>query len=161
MDKFGRYEHFPDPVILALAAGGQIYSGIAAQREGESAAAMEEYNAKVAEQEAKQIEKRSEYEQKRQTEEAARTMGTLAAGLSASGAIPSEGTPLLLQAKQSAELELENLMIGYEGMTGAARARSQAKLDKMQAKLYRQKGRNQMIGSFAKAGSTLLTGFNT
>lgn len=149
-------------LILAaagVAAGGEVYSGIQAKKEAASAAAMEEYNARVAEQEAKQIEKRSEYEQQRQTKEAARTMGTLAAGLSASGAIPSEGTPLLLQAKQASELELENLMIGYEGKVGAGRAMSQATLDRMQAKLYRQKGRNLAIGSYMKAGSTLLTGF--
>lgn len=144
----------------ALAAGGAIYGGVAAQKERKFAAAMSEYNAKVAKVEGEAIDRKAAYEQKRQAQEAARTMGTLVAGLGASGAIPSEGTPLLLQAKQASELELENLMIGYEGKIGVSRAKSQATLDKMQASLYRQQGRNRMIGAYMGAGSTLLTGFS-
>jgi hypothetical protein len=82
------------------------------------------------------------------------------AGMGEAGAVTTVGTPLLIQAKQASELELKNLMIGYEGATEAARARSEAAGYKMEGKIARRKGRAGMIGGFLGAGGTLLTGFS-
>lgn len=141
-------------------AGGAVISGIAAGQQGKAAQAMMDYQAKVQEREAKAIEQRTRFAQRRQAEEAARRMGRMAAGLGVSGAVPTVGAPLLIQAKQASEYELENLMIGYEGQTAAQRARSQAELDRLQGRIYRRKGRMKATAGYIGAGTTLLTGFN-
>lgn len=145
---------------IGLTAAGQLASGAAQAQQAESQAAMAEYNAKVQQQEAKAIEQRNRFEQKRQAQEAARISSGLQADLAASGAVSTEGTPLLIQAKQAAENELDNLLIGYEGMINAARARSQAGLEQMQAGIYRRKAGSSRVSGYLGAGSTLLTGFS-
>lgn len=146
---------------IALAAVGQIGAGNAAAAQAEGQAAVANYNAKVQEQEARSQEAQATFRQRRQAEEAARIASSLQAGLGASGAVSSEGTPLLIQAKQAAESELDNLLIGYEGQLGASRSRSQAALDRMQAGIYGQQAGYARMGGMIGAGSTLLTGFGT
>lgn len=146
--------------IAGVMAGAQIYQGMAASAEARSQEAIAKYNAAVQEQEAKAIEARTKIAQRRQAEEAGRQMARIEAGIGASGAVGGVGSPLLIEAKQTSEAELESLMIGYEGMTAAARARSQAEMDRLQAKLYAKKAKNVMTGAYLGAGSTLLTGFN-
>lgn len=154
-----------EPVTSLIAAGigmtalGQYQAGQAAAAQAAGQQAMAEYNAKVAEQQAKTEELRSQYESRRQAEAAERYKSELAAGIGASGVVSSEGTPLLIQARQAAEAELDNLMIGYEGQTAASRARSQAALDKMQAGIYGTASRNASMAGMMGAGTSLLTGF--
>jgi len=152
----------PAALLIAgagLMAGGQLYQGEAARQEAKSAANMSKYNAALADQEAKQVEAKTALEQRRQVEASDRQMGTLAANLGASGAITTEGAPLLIQAKQAAEFELDNMLMGYEGATQAARLRSQANLDRMQSKIYTRKGKAAQTASYMQAGGTLLQGF--
>jgi hypothetical protein len=160
------YEHWPDPITLGISAagvvaGGQVYGGYAAKAEEKSQAAIDKYNAAVMEQEAKAIEAKTGFEQTRQAEAGARKMGTMRTEIGASGAVATIGTPLLAQAKQASELELGNLMIGYEGMTEAAQARSKATEYRMQAKLAKQRGRAAVIGGFVGgAGAGVSTGIS-
>jgi len=142
-----------------LTVVGQLQQASAAAAQAESAQAMMEYNAKLAEREAEQERMRSLFEQGRQAEEGARVMGTMRAGMGAAGVVSTEGTPLLVQAKQASELELKNLMIGYEGAESAQRYRSQAVLDRIQAKIYGQKAGAYRTGGYLNAGTTLLKGF--
>lgn len=152
------------PLFIA-GTGMQAYSqysqGQAAAQEAKNAAAMEEYNAQVAEQSAKAAENRSMYEQERQLEEAKRVKGAQAAAIAASGGIPGAGSNLLLQAKQASELELDNLMIGYEGLTEAQRARTAAAGYRMQGSIYKQKAKNFKRAGLIGAGTSLLTGFSS
>jgi hypothetical protein len=149
------------PVALATMAGGQIYSGMQANAQGKSAQNMAEYNAAMQEREAKQVERKTAMEQRLQAESADRAMSTTRAGLGMSGAVSTEGSPLLIQAKQASESELENLMIGYEGREQATSLREGAALSRMEGKIARKKGKSSMYSSFIGAGSSLLTGFGT
>jgi len=146
-------------VGTGLAAGGQIYSGMAASAEGKSAENLAEYNAALQEREAKQIEARTALQQRRQAEESERRMGTLRAGLGAGGAVTTAGSPLMIQAKQASEFELENLLIGYTGREEATAARSGAALSRMEGRIARQRGKAGKMAGYTGAGSTLLTGF--
>jgi len=155
-----------DPGTLFIAAMGaqaasQIIEGQAASVEGKSQQNIANYNAQVQEREAKAIEQRTAVEQRRQAEEAARRQSTLEAGLGASGAVTTAGAPLMLQAKQASESELENLMIGYTGREEATAARTQGQLDIMQGKLAKQRGKAEAKGQYIGAGTTLLSGFQT
>jgi len=144
---------------IGLQALGQIQAGQAAAGEAESMKAMAEYNARLQEQEARAAEAQAEWRQKRQAEEAARYRSTLRAGMGAAGVSTTEGSPLMVEAAQAAQDELENLMIGYEGQIGASRARSQAAIDRAQGTIYGQRARNARTAGFMGAGTTLLTGF--
>jgi hypothetical protein len=147
-------------LALGAIAGSQIYGGVAAAQEAKSEQAMQNYNAAVKEQEAKAIEQRTALQQRKEAEEADRRMSAMEARMGAGGFVTTTGTPLLIQAKQASEFELDNLMIGYEGAEEAARARSEAEGYRMAGKYARQRGRSAMIGGFIGAGSTLLTGFS-
>ena len=151
--------------VLAFAAAtglgvyGQVQAGRAAEAEAKSRQNIAEYNAQVQEQEAKAIEQRTALAQRRQAEAAARQLSALEAGVGVAGAVPTAGAPLMLQAKQASESELENLMIGYTGRERAMAARTQAQLDIARGKLARQRGKAEARGRYIGAGATLLNGF--
>lgn len=144
---------------IGLGAAGILQTGAAGAAQAKGAQSMAEYNARVAQQEARAIEARTSYEQKRAVQEAERRQSRLRAALGASGAVPSAGTPLLLQTTQAEESELEMLLIGYEGQIGASRARSQAVLDRTQADIYGRRAGAARTAGFIGAGTTLLRGF--
>lgn len=144
-----------------IAAAGAIQSGKAAAAQGQAAQVMANRNAAIQEREAKAIEQKTRFEQQRQAERATRVKSALRAKLAGAGARMDVGAPLMLQEEQAAELELENLLIGYEGQVGAQRALSQAQLDRLQGRIYRQKGKATRTAGYIGAGSTLLTGFGT
>ena len=146
-------------LAIASAVTGGVMQAQAASVEGKSAQNIANYNAQVAEQEAKAVEQRTALEQRREAQAAARRQSTLEARLGASGAVTTAGAPLLLQAKQASESELENLLIGYEGATQAARLRSQAVGIRAGGKLARQRGRAKATGALIGAGTSVITGF--
>lgn len=147
-------------IAAGLTAGGMIYQGMMASQQAKTAQAVADYNAQLQEQQARQIEARTALAQKRQAKAATRKMGTLVARLGASGGVISEGAPLLIQATQASESEMENLMIGYEGAVKASQARSQGQIDRMQADIYGKSATGALVGGALGAGSTLLTGFS-
>lgn len=128
---------------------------------GKSAQNIAEYNAQVAEQEAKAIKARAAFAQKRQAKRAAAIKSALTAKL---GAVGGLGSPVAvdLAAEQTAELELENLLIGFEGEVGAQKALTQAELDRLAGRLARQRGKSAARAANIQFGTqvaTLLTGF--
>lgn len=139
-------------------AGGQLYGGYSAYEEGKDEAKLAKYNAAVKEQEAKSIEAKTKFEQMRAAEAGERTQQELEANIGASGGVSTLGSPLLAAAVQASELELKNLLIGQEGQTEAARARSEAEGYRMEGRMARARGRSAFTGSLIGAGGTLLSG---
>ena len=151
----------------------QAFAALGRQQDARSQQAIARYNAQVAENEARSIEIATLYRQRRHAREAQRRGSSLLAALGASGAVPSEGAPLELQATQAAEDELDIMLLGHEAQIRAERARSQARLDVMQATIHGRQalqfGRQARAfggraGSFQRAGqlqagATLLQGF--
>ena len=119
----------------------QLSGAAGLKAEGESAQNIANYNAEVAEQEAAAVRMKAKFEQIRQAKRAERIKGALTADIAKAGGL---GSPVAadLSAEQAAELELENLLIGYEGEVGAKRAESQAILDRLQGKLAKERGRS-------------------
>lgn len=149
-----------DPITLLMIgmgtqAAGQIQAGRVAASEAESAKRVHEYNAAIMEREAKAVRAKGKFEQVRQAKYAARVRSTLRKDILAQGALGSG----LLEEEQAAELELEELSIGYEAETEAQRAESQAELDRISGRLAIQRGRSAKKASYIGAGATLLTGF--
>lgn len=148
-----------EALAIGAIAGGLIYGGISASQQGKSEQELAEYNASLERQRAREIESATRFKQLRQAEAGARELSAMQAGAGASGAVTTRDAPVIAQAKQEAELELENIGIGREGLIKAGQARSRAAMYKAQGKLAKRRGINEMIGSFAGAGGTLLGGF--
>ncbi len=109
--------------------------------EGKSAQNIANYKAEVAEQAAKSIKLQSAFDQQQQAKEAERIKSMVAANIGAAGAA---GSPVAIDIKteQAKELELENLLIGFEGEVGAQRQKSQAVLDRLQGSLSKLSAKN-------------------
>ena len=148
-------------VGMAVSAGASVQQGAQAEQEAKAQQNIANYNAQVMEREAQAIEQQTAFEQERQVKEAARIKSKLRVAQAGSGAMTGVGTELLIEEEQAAELELDMLLIGYEGKTAAQRARSQAEMDIMGGKLAMQRGKAARTAGYAKAGGTLLTGFGS
>jgi len=152
------------PLVVAgtgLTAYGQLQQSQAAAAEAKASQAMHEYNARLQERQAKQMEARAELEQKRQYQAGQRQMASLSAAMGKAGVVPTAGTPLLLQAVQASELELENLLIGQESMERAQALRSGAALSGMESAIARQRERYARTAGYFGAGATLLSGLGS
>jgi len=140
---------------VGLQAAGQIQAGRVAAAEGESAKRVADYNAAVMEQEAKAVRAKAGFEQRRHAKAARAKMSELQLWEAGTGTTGSG----LLAEEQEAELELEGLLIGYEGEVEARRAESQAELDRISGKMAKKRGRAAKKAGFLGAGATILTGF--
>lgn len=150
-------------LLIAAGAGtmaaGQIQKGRAAEREGSTAYKIGLYNRDVQEREARAIEQKTRFESLRQAKEARRIRGKLRTKIAASGAEMGTGAAFDLEEEQLAELELENLLIGYEGGQRAARVRRQGEMDVVAGIMAKKRGKAAQKASYIEAGSTILTGF--
>lgn len=144
---------------LGLQAFGQIGQGMSASAQAKGQAAVAEYNAKVAEQQAAAQRQATQYRQRKLAEEAKRYGSGMRAAMGASGAVSTTGTPLLIQATQAAEDELDQLMLGYEGEIQARRSESQAGAERLQAGIYKKQAKNARLAGMIGVGTSLLTGF--
>jgi len=140
-------------------AGGQLYGGYSAYEEGKDEAKLAKYNAAIKEQEAKSIEAKTKFDQMRAAEAGERTQQELETNIGASGGVSTMGSPLLAAAVQAAENELKTFIIGQEGQTEAARARSEAEGYRMEGRMARARGKSALTGSLIGVGGTLLSGF--
>ena len=138
---------------------GAIQGGRAAAAQAKSEQRIADYNALVMEREAKAIEQKTRFDLRRHAEHARRTKGKLVTKLAGSGAVMGEGTTLALEDEQIAEMELENMLIGYEGGRYAAKARAKGALDTISGRAARLRGKSARTASYYQAGGSLLTGF--
>ena len=129
--------------------------------EGKSAQNIAEFNAQVQEQEAKAIRQAGAFKSKRQAKAGTRIQSELTTKIAAAGGL---GSPVAadLAAEQAEELELENLLIGFEAEVGARRALNRAELDRLQGRLAKQRGKSAARRANIQFGvqvATLLSGF--
>jgi hypothetical protein len=114
------------------------------------------YAQDVAKSEAAAIRAKAKFDSIRQAKKAERVKGALTAKIAKAG---GAGSPVAadLSAEQVAELELENLLIGYEGEVAAKRQESQGKLDRLRSK---NAARAANVGFGMQVASLGLTGFS-
>ena len=131
----------------SMQAYGQYQAGQAAQD-------VANYNAKLAENEAIAREQATRSETERIRSEKEKMTARQRAGYAKTGAVITEGTPLLAVAEEAGLMELDILQAQRTGMLQAGASRSQAVIDRWSGK---QAARAGIIG----AGSTLLSGAAT
>ena len=146
---------------IGLQAFGAIRAGQATEARAEGEEAMARHNQAVKEQSAKAAEMKAKFDQMRQAKRGQRVLGTLRAGLGASGAVTSEGAPEDIVIEQADELALENALIGHEGQVTAARERSAGDIFGMEAELAGSRAGRAGTTGLIGAGATLLSGFGT
>lgn len=122
--------------------------------EGRSAQNIANFNAEVAKQEARATREKAAFAQKRQAKRGVAVKSALVAKLGAGLTSPVAAD---LIAEQAAELELENLLIGFEGEVAAGRAESQAELDRLQGRLARQRGKSAARRANIQFGTQIAT----
>ncbi len=130
--------------------------------EGKSAQNISEFNAQVQKREAQAQRQQATFAQRRQARAGVEAKSALTAQLATAGGLDS---PVAgdLAAEQASELELENLLIGFEGEVAARKSESQATLDRLQGRLLRQKGKSaarRASVQFGVQGASLLVGFS-
>jgi predicted ATP-dependent protease len=126
--------------------------------DAESRQNLANFNAQVQEREAEAKKFAAAAESKRIASAARRAGGTLSAKLAAAGGL---GSPVAtdLAAEQAAEFELEDLLAGFEGRVGVGKSLEQAKLDRFQGKVIKEKGKSEATAANVKLATTLLAGF--
>ena len=101
------------------------------------------------------------FESQQQEKEAQRIKASQIAAIGAAGGTGSPVT-LDLVSEQAKELELENLLIGFEGEVAAGRAETQAELDRLGGQLAIQKSKSaarQANVQFGLQSASFLSGF--
>ena len=128
--------------------------GLRAQ--GQSEQNIAEFNAQVAEEQAIAERAKAAFAQKRQAKRGVAIQSALEARLGKAGGI---GSPVAadLIGEQAEELELENLLLGFEGEVLAQQSESQAELDRLQGRLSRQRGKSAARAAHVQFGIQLAT----
>lgn len=134
-------------VVTVLAAAASAY---ATYEQGETQKAAAKYNAKIAEQQATSAQQVANAQADQQRQQSRRLMAANRAATGASG-ISDVGSPLLLEADNVTQAELNARMTEYGGLLRQQGYQSEIPLLKFQA---RRAGEAGTIG----AGATLLSG---
>jgi hypothetical protein len=144
--------------LLAFTARQQEQAGQQAEVNRKSQANIDLFNAQVQENEAKAKEQKARVAGQRFAREAERTKARQKTRIAAAG---GAGSPVAedLSAAQTAEFDLEEMLIKFEGDVAAGRSRSQAGIDRFSSSLSKTRGKNARKAGQVKAGTTLLQGF--
>ncbi len=120
--------------------------------QGKSAENIANFNAAVLEQQATAAKTKAGFASKRQAKKAAEIKSSQIVNLSTGLSSPVAGD---LIAAQAEELELENLLIGFEGEVESQRLRSAATLSRLQGKAAKQAGKSAARGANIQFGVQL------
>lgn len=146
---------------VGLQGAGMIMGSSSAKKAAKQAKKIGEFNAKVAEEEAEATRLSSRFIQQRAVKEGARTMGTLETRMAASGARLDVGAPLRALADLAQELDIEQLLIAYEGEKTVRRYKNQATVNRMGGSLEAKQLEAQSTANLISGAGKLLTGFST
>lgn len=124
-------------VLMGVGGGVSAYSQY---QQGKAQERLNQYNAGVEEQKARDRERDGRILANVQRVQNQRILGKMRAARAKQGVDGATGTPLLVEASQSAELELSALEVNRTASIEAARSRQQAVMDRMAGKAARRAG---------------------
>lgn len=142
-------------VITAAGVGLTAYGQYEA---GQTRKSTANYNAKLAENEAIAIEQRVHAESRQLQKEKERLQAAQRAGFAKTGAVITEGTPLLLMAEQAGTIELDILNMQRTGAMRAQASRSEAELSRFAGKQAARAGAIQAGTTILSASGKAMTG---
>jgi hypothetical protein len=155
-------------ITAAVAASiSATISGYAAYTSGQSQRAQAEYQAQLAERNAEQerisaeaTRQQGEYERQRQIQANETALAHQRNILAASGAVISEGTPLLIMEETAAQQSRDLDMMKYKTDMAALGYEVRAKNSDAQSPLYSLQASTANTNSYLNAASSLLGGIS-
>lgn len=141
------------PIMLAATLASTALGVVSSIQQGKAQAQAHKYNAAVAQNEAIAARQAAAFEADRVRQRRDKVLSSQRAAFGKSG-LALEGSPLALMEDTAAEAELDALVVQHQGSVMAARAESQAALDRMQAKQARTAG-------YFGAGASVLRGVSS
>ena len=139
---------------IAVAVVGAAVSAYAAYEQGQTQSAIGKYNQKLAKQQAEQKRLESEAAARAQKRKNDALLASQRALLGASGAVSSEGTPLLVQMDAAEQAALDEANVRYAGESAARNLEAEGRLYGYTAKRAERAG-------YIGAGASLLSGAST
>jgi hypothetical protein len=134
--------------VSAIGAGASAYSQY---ETGKATQRLNEYNAQIADQNAQVAARDANIQANQIRDRNRRIEASQRAAFAASGVVGETGSPLMVQVKQAAYLEMGALETERQGNIEAGKQRQQAVIDRMSGKIAAQSGA-------MNAGATLLQG---
>lgn len=142
-----------DPVIgTALAVGGVLAQGYAANRQARHQASVQRFNAEQQRQEAQQVLRRGVEEESAAREQAEQLLGRQRTQLAATGVDIDSGSAAQIQQQAAQLAEIDALRIRSNRRRQAQSIEQQAELGQQQARNTERGGRLSLLGSFLGAG---------
>jgi hypothetical protein len=145
----------------AASAYGAIQQGQAAKQEAQNAAAIMEYNAKVAEQEGKAQQMRASFEADKHSAMGEQLLAEQNVGFGRAGVLSGTGTAQVVRTETAKQLELDRLMILREGQEAVRGANARAAGMRLQGSSYRMQAKNAGRAGVLSATGTVLSGIGS
>lgn len=146
--------------LAVLGMGGSALGAYGQFQQGMAANATANYNARLREQQAVLTEQAMATETTRAHEDARRLKATQEAQYGTSGAVVSEGTPLLVLAEQAGLMEKDILNQRRNRTIEAQGLRSEAAMLRYEGKMARRAGNigavSTLLGGGSRAGMSLM-----
>lgn len=141
-------------VVVAAVVIAAAVTAYSASAQADQQRSVAKFNQKVAENEALARRQAGQIEAQNLRKKQQLIMASQRAGIGASGVLPSEGSPLLVQDDSSENAALNEARVRYNAEVGARQADSEAIIQRYYRRIANT---NEKIG-YTKAGVTLLTG---
>lgn len=141
-------------IMVALTVAAAAASAYAQYSASEAQAKAMQYNAEESERQAEMADQQARFAAQQQSEKDKRTRAAARAIQGTSGVAVGEGSSLLVDLDSARQAELNYQSIRYQGESQVRSLRSQATLDRFQARSTQQQG-------LIVAGATLLGGLSS
>jgi hypothetical protein len=146
---------------MALQSYSSLRQGQAQAQQYEAQRQESLDNARLAKSEARAAKIRTDFNQLQHLRGSQAVMGRMKVAQGDSGGRTDVGTNFLIRLQQKAESELDNFLIGLEGRSEVAKARSEKEHHLRQAGIYRQGAINALTIGKLGAATAVLGGLGT
>jgi hypothetical protein len=141
---------------IAMQGGSMIMGAGSSRKAAKQAKKIGKFNQQVYLQEAAETRESYQFEQKRAVKEGEQAAGVMRALAGASGARLDVGAPLRAEAELANELNIDQLLIAYEGENAARRSENQAIVAKMGGSLAAREHNANAVSTLLSGGASIL-----
>lgn len=148
-------------VATSVAIVGAAVSAYGIYQSGQAQKEASEYNAKLAENEALAKEQQIRSETERMRKEKEKATAAQRASYAKSGAVITEGTPLLTMAEEAGLMELDILQMQRSGKMGVESSLSQASMSRFEGAAAARSATSQAAGTLLSGAGDAYTTYKT
>lgn len=144
---------------LVVSAVGTGISAYNQYQQGKAQQSLDNYNASLEDQQAAVTQRDAAVNANRQRYQNRQLQGTQHAAIGASGVVGDVGSPLLVQAKQAAYMELNAQETERQGEVAAYNMRTQAQIDRYSGRVARRAGTMNAVGTLLQGAGNAAAGY--